>query len=207
MRADSNLRLQFLANHYKPGNDTEDPIRVFQIQSTGDTLYFKNNRLRGSVGSSDYEFVGNHVAASKAGSPFVTDFTSLGNANTARDRVVTHGGASRSRDAADLAYVVEVATGAQTPKYSVTGTIPAALQPAYASSGTAAGYTDSDSDGMDDSWEAAHAGAGGAAAFLPWQDADGDGWTNLEEYLNKTDPKAATDPMAAGESNVDGNLF
>ena len=28
--------------------------------------------------------------------------------------------------------------------------------------------------------------------FLPWQDADGDGWTNLEEYLKKTDRTSAT---------------
>gem|GEM_PF-1396417 len=203
----SNLRLQFLANHYKPGNDTADPITVFQIQSTGDKLYFKNNRLRGSAWASDYEYVGNHGAAAKTASPFVTDFTSLGNANTARDKIVTHGGSSRSRDAADLAYVVEIAAGAQTPKYSVTGTIPTALQPAYLSSGTVAGYTDSDSDGMDDGWESAHAGTGGATVFLPWQDADGDGWTNLEEYLNKTNPNAANDPMAALESNIDGNLF
>ena len=35
----------------------------------------------------------------------------------------------------------------------------------------------------------------------------GDGWTNLEEYINKADSKTATDPMAAQESNVDGNLF
>lgn len=201
------LRLQFLANHYKPGNDTSDPITVFEIKSTGDTIYFKNNRLRGSSWASDYEFVGNSAASSKAGVPFLTDFTSIGNANTARNRVLAHGGSSRFRDAADLAYVVEVAPGTQTPKYSVTGTIPAALQPAYPSSGPVAGYTDSDSDGMDDGWESANAGTGGAGTFLPWQDADGDGWTNLEEYLNKTNPNTATDPMSAPQSNVDGNLF
>lgn len=43
--------------------------------------------------------------------------------------------------------------------------------------------------------------------FLPWQDADGDGSTNLEEYLNKTDPNIGNDPMSEVDSNVDGELY
>jgi hypothetical protein len=206
-KASSGLRLQFLANYYKPGNDTDDPVTAFQIQSTGDTLYFANNRMRGSAWSSAYEFVGNHGAAAKAGSPFMTNFTSTGNALTARDRVRAHGGCSRSRDTADLAYVNEIPPGTESPKYRVTGTVPATLISSYPSSGTLPGYADSDTDGMADAWESQYAIGGGIAKFLPWQDDDGDGWTNLEEYLNKTNPKVGDDPMKSIQSNIDGPLF
>ena len=50
---------------------------------------------------------------------------------------------------------------------------------------------DKDRDGMADEWEAAH----GLSATDPGDhrnDADDDGYTNLEEYLNGTDPNAAT---------------
>lgn len=40
-------------------------------------------------------------------------------------------------------------------------------------------YTDADADGMDDAWEASRGMTSGSA------DADGDGYTNLEEFLNE----------------------
>ena len=110
-------------------------------------------------------------------------------------------------DAADLAYVNEVPPGTGNPKYAVTGSIPPALISSYPYSGTPAGYSDSDNDGMADSWESGHPGSGGINKFLPWKDDDGDGWTNLEEYINKTNPKVGDDPMKTTESNVDGPLF
>ncbi len=201
------LHLQFLANYYKPGNDTDDPVIAFQIQSTGDTLYFENNRMRGSVWPNAYEFVGNHGAANKASSQFITHFTSTGNALTARDKVRIHGGCSRGRDLADTAYVNEVPPGTENPKYAVTDTIPSALISAYALSGASSGYVDGDNDGMADSWESGYAGSDGVCKFLPWKDDDGDGWTNLEEYINKTNPMVGDDSMKAVESNVDGPLF
>lgn len=43
-------------------------------------------------------------------------------------------------------------------------------------------YPDVDADGMDDRWEASN-GANPRSAD-PWGDADGDGWANLEEFLD-----------------------
>jgi hypothetical protein len=48
---------------------------------------------------------------------------------------------------------------------------------------------DSDSDGMPDAWEKAH-GLSFADPSDNNKDADGDGYTNVEEYLNGTDPRA-----------------
>jgi hypothetical protein len=46
-------------------------------------------------------------------------------------------------------------------------------------------YPDANHNGMSDQWEARHRVSGHAA------DADGDGYTNLEEFLNGTDPNRA----------------
>lgn len=51
-------------------------------------------------------------------------------------------------------------------------------------------YIDADADGMDDGWEAARGIASGTA------DADGDGYTNLEEFLNEL----------AGDQDASGSL-
>jgi len=42
---------------------------------------------------------------------------------------------------------------------------------------------DSDGDGMPDAWESAH--GSDPSAFDAWQDTDGNGWADLEDYLNE----------------------
>ena len=56
-------------------------------------------------------------------------------------------------------------------------------------SGTA--YVDADGDGMDDSWESTRKWTD------PNADGDGDGYTNLEEFLNQL----------AGDQDASGNLI
>jgi len=55
-------------------------------------------------------------------------------------------------------------------------------------------YTDNDSDGMSDVWETAN-GLNTSDATDRNGDCDGDSYTNLEEYLNQTDPGCATPPV------------
>jgi hypothetical protein len=49
---------------------------------------------------------------------------------------------------------------------------------------------DGDNDGMPDAWELAYDLAVDEAGNA-WADPDGDGYGNLEEYLNGTNPVAA----------------
>jgi len=60
--------------------------------------------------------------------------------------------------------------------------------------------TDADADGLPDDWEewvldlaGRDSSSAARAAFKPGDDADGDGMTNLQEYLAGTDPFLATD--------------
>jgi hypothetical protein len=205
----SNLRLQFLSNYYKPGDDKEDPVVAFKLQSSGDTIHFKHNRVRGDLWASDWSYVVPGAGGSPTlhSWPFLTHFQSSGDALVARDQIRASGGCSRERDVADLAYINEIPPGTQDPKFRVTDEIPAALISSYPPATMPSGYADTDSDGMADVWEHPFAGQQGIAAFLPWKDADGDGWTNLEEYLNKTNPVVGDDPMAEIDSTIDGPLF
>ncbi|MDP0500845.1 MAG: hypothetical protein Q7P63_12180 [Verrucomicrobiota bacterium JB022] len=56
----------------------------------------------------------------------------------------------------------------------------------------ATGLADSDGDGMPDEWETAHGLNPKSGRDGAW-DADNDGYTNLEEYLYRTDPMAYVD--------------
>lgn len=59
---------------------------------------------------------------------------------------------------------------------------------------TATFATDSDDDGLADDWEDSY-----LTDFDPALDDDGDGFTNLEEYLRGTDPTQSEDLLAAGD--------
>jgi CotH kinase protein/Lamin Tail Domain/Chitobiase/beta-hexosaminidase C-terminal domain/Fn3 associated/Bacterial TSP3 repeat len=62
---------------------------------------------------------------------------------------------------------------------------------------------DNDNDGMPNSWETAHGLSNGSAADAA-QDSDGDGFTNLEEYLSGTDPRDNQSYLAV-DSNTAAN--
>lgn len=67
-------------------------------------------------------------------------------------------------------------------------------------------FTDLDRDGMADDWEMAYLlnprDPGDADL-----DLDGDGWTNRQEYLNRTDPRAAGAVIAILSARLVGDLF
>ncbi len=67
--------------------------------------------------------------------------------------------------------------------------------------GGAAPVTDADLDGMPDAWETAHGFNPGDASDGP-ADSDKDGYTNVEEFLYRTDPNVFVD-YTKPENNID----
>ena len=121
-------------------------------------------------------------------------------ASAAYASVVAQAGASLCRDAVDqrlLGYVTSLGTkGAIVADENVVGG-----QPSMPMVSRPAGF-DSDGDGMPDSWEAAH-GLNVGDASDGAADADGDGYTNVEDYLNAL-ASAAPDSCGAGGGRQDG---
>jgi hypothetical protein len=53
------------------------------------------------------------------------------------------------------------------------------------------GIVDADGDGMDDGWETTYLGGTNASSGAAMEDRDGDGFSNLHEYIAGTDPTNA----------------
>ncbi len=117
--------------------------------------------------------------------PFRVPMVTTEHALEARDRVIAHAGATLpKRDSADGRLMEEIRTG--------TGRIIDSQEdvggwPTLESSPV---ELDSDADGMPDAWEQAH----GLDAESPddyLDDPDSDGYPNIEEFLNQTNPHEA----------------
>jgi pectate lyase len=123
-------------------------------------------------------------------------------AQEAYESVLAKAGATLpKRDAVDARVTDSVRTGKTTTSDGVVGD-PAQVggYPKYGFD-PAAVPADGDHDGMPDAWEQTHKLNGADAADGP-QDADGDGYTNVEECLNGTDPREKIDYRNLG-NNVD----
>jgi pectate lyase len=99
-------------------------------------------------------------------------------ATAARDVVLANAGATRpARDGLDQRAIDDVInrTGRVVNEPEEAGGWP--------SLGSGPVPTDADDDGMPDAWEAVH--GTDPQAFDAWGDADGNGWANLEDYLNQ----------------------
>ncbi|WP_299113630.1 Ig-like domain-containing protein [uncultured Winogradskyella sp.] len=107
--------------------------------------------------------------------PIMTDNVPLWDATDIWDNLRTHVGASLpERDAEDTRAVNDVDTGDSTED-KVNNVFP------IISGGTP--YTDTDIDGMPDFWETSEFGDLSSDGVV---DTDGDGYTDLEEYLNQS---------------------
>lgn len=166
----------FAGNAYKRGPDSTGAL-IFEEESTAAHAWFDANSIGGVVPADPWEPVtgddtpGYRLTALPDWAMGATE-----TADQAYASVLAKAGASRTRDAADtriLAGVVD-GTGRIINSQTDVGGWPD-LAP-----GTP--WTDTDADGMPDAWETAHglnpATPDGSA------DHDGDGYTNLEDWLN-----------------------
>ena len=166
----------FVANAYKPGPDSTGAV-IFEEESSAAHAWFDGNSIAGVVPADPWAPVtgddapGYRLTALPAWAMGATE-----TAAEAWTSVLAKSGASRVRDTVDLRILAGVAdgTGRIINSQTEVGGWPE-LAP-----GTP--WTDTDGDGMPDDWETAHgldpAAADGAA------DSNGDGFTNLEDWLN-----------------------
>ncbi|MGH3383965.1 MAG: pectate lyase family protein [Nocardioidaceae bacterium] len=170
-----------VGNYYRPGPDSSDdayPLAKYDGSGDGHGYYVAAN-----VGSHDgdevrssREFVAPDSRDAMVRSAFDAPAVTTTTAEEAYDAVLAGAGASRDRDAVDNRVVRDVRDGGGQiiDHESEVGGWP------HLRSGTPP--ADGDHDGMPDAWEAARGLDPGVDDSA--KDRDGDGYTNVEEYLN-----------------------
>lgn len=168
----------FIDNAYVRGPDSDDRL-AFEEGNPAARAWFSGNTMDGAEPTDPWSLVegaegeGYRLAAA----PEFTPAVAVDPAPSAYVRVLDSAGASRARDTVDDRIVASVLdrSGRIIDTQSEVGGWPDLAQ--------GEPWTDSDGDGMPDDWEETHGldaqdAADGAA------DPDGDGYTNVEDWLN-----------------------
>ena len=186
-------RINYVGNYFKPGPSTSRAVRefAFSAKTFRTKLFFADNFFYGQpqktaknwlmirkAGDWDGELKDTNIAPE----PFPAPPVATDTAEKAFEKVLTSAGAiAPKRDAVDTRLVDEIrhGTGRIIDSQRDVGGWPE-LKPLPAP-------TDSDEDGMPDDWEKRF-GLNSSKAADGSRDSDGDGYTNVEEFLNDTDP-------------------
>jgi hypothetical protein len=181
-------RLNYIANYLKAGPSTQSGAAIaFHTGKEKTFIHFDGNVLEGVVapGEDDAKIIkvrnGGNIARQPHDVPPVKTETAI----EAREHVFKEAGAILpKRDAVDTRVVDQVrqGTGHQINTANDVGGWPE-LKPTPSP-------VDADQDGMPDAWETT-AKLNAADPADRNADADGDGYTNLEEFLNATDAHKA----------------
>ncbi|HET7537837.1 MAG TPA: hypothetical protein VFJ90_15365 [Candidatus Didemnitutus sp.] len=188
-----NLKVNYVANYVRPGPSSKarTPIHIGNKPVDSEITFF----LEGNIfeGHDDFtadnsKFVDDYVIDGKKQAqttpqPFAVAPVKTYPADQALELVLTGVGATLpKRDAVDTRLIADARnhTGKLINSQKDVGGWPELK--------TAAALADSDNDGMPDVWEKEHHLNPNDPADAAL-DSDHDGYTNLEEYLNGTDPK------------------
>lgn len=174
---DSLAGYDFIANWYEAGSDSEGAL-AFCEENPLARAFFADNAMNGAVPADPWSLVGCTPGAGyRSPAPLADSGIATDTAARAYERVLVGAGASKVRDAVDLRIVAGVRdrTGRLINSQADVGGWP------ELKNGPA--WIDGDADGMPDDWERARGfdprdGSDGA------RDRDGNGWTNLEDWLN-----------------------
>ena len=180
-------KMNFAGNYYKVGVNSSGSL-AFSESTRSARAWFSGNCMNGSYPGDPWslvsfsEFSEEDIKAYKQSNPIPAPVVKTDDAITAYKRVLAEAGAVLpKRDAVDIRIVNEVKNG--------TGKIINDEQQVggWPELKSTAPPKDSDKDGMPDDWEKQHGldpnnPADGNA------DNDADGYTNLEEHLNRTKP-------------------
>jgi pectate lyase len=168
--------VNWIGNYYKPG-PASDPARAEFATYNGNTgathEWYGAGNLRWTP-TGDQAARVEPAAVGQRSTPFDVPQVTTTSAAQAYTDVLADAGASLVRDAVDERIVTEVRNGAGSIKNSAAGLYPT-LAP-----GTPP--VDSDGDAVPDAFEVAH-GSNPASPDAA-EDADGDGYTNVEDWFN-----------------------
>lgn len=191
--ANGPMRYNILGNAYKAGPSTpyETRARGFRFDSVESRIHGLENDLEGSGMVSGNNFflwempkeyiLRVHIEVFVPNDPFPAAPIGQTSAAVALKRVMAEAGATRpTRDAVDVRVASQYRLSAGG---LVSDPVTAGGWPAYE---MAPPPEDADADGMPDAWEREH-GLSPQDAADHAGDADGDGYTNIEEYLNTAD--------------------
>lgn len=224
---DASSWLNVVANYYQPGPATPEGevryrvckpqhLEMFSEAPTPGKWYVAENVVAGNEKVSADNWAGgvqfDEPDLKRAGSatallekvrgkaPFAAVPMRQQPAKQAYELVLERVGATRpARDAVDERIIASVRSG--KPKFGngiITSPADVGGWPEYHS---AAPPADTDHDGMPDAWERQH-GLNPLDAADAHQDPDADGYLNVEEFLNGTDPRQFVD-YRKPENNVD----
>ena len=184
------IHINYIGNYLKPGPSTPTAYSRTAFLSGGRTtsIYSRGNHLHRQTDISDHELIdvqlhGGHLVAR----PFPVARVETDTAQEAYRRILVSAGAMLPRrDAVDQRIANQVAKG--TGKIIQTQTEVGGW-PRYQTATSERGI-DTDRDGMPQVWERTH-GLNPERADAN-EDPDGDGYTNIEEFLNQTNPQTTT---------------
>jgi hypothetical protein len=227
---DGSSRINIVANYFKPGPATtsqELRCRICRVQArqehddhpgfgkwyVAENVVAENPKVTADNWDGGVQYAPERLARGKvvpkgtmtdvrALKPFPATAIAQHTAAEAYELVLAHAGASRPRrDAVDLRIIESVRSGQTVFKNGIIDA-PADVGgwPAYRA---AEADLDSDGDGMPDWWEKKY-GLDPRDPSDAAKDLDKDGYTNLEEYLNGTDPTQYLDYTRAGNNR---NVF
>lgn len=178
--SDDPARINYVNNYLRPGPSTREKVYMFNVGGPATTMYAAGNLLDYSktVGAEDWKLIEHATPENKLSEPLPTAAVTTDPAETAMERVLAEAGATLPRrDAVDARVVDEVRLekGRVINSQDEVGG-----WPTYSTSEAPA---DTDGDGMPDEWERDH-GLDPNDATDGSADRDGDGYTNVEEFLN-----------------------
>ncbi|MDP2259641.1 MAG: pectate lyase [Caulobacter sp.] len=177
--ADTNalIAYDFVGNWYQAGPDSEGSI-AFCEENAGSRAFFSDNAINGVFPADPWSLVGcTPPPGYRASAPLADSGARTVSPALAYARVLAGAGASKVRDAVDERVVAGVRsrTGWLINSQRDVGDWP------VLKGGPA--WVDTDGDGMPDDWECSRGFDPGDASDGA-KDRDGDGFTNLEDWLN-----------------------
>jgi len=176
------VRMNYVGNYLKPGPSTRDKTHAFQVGGRATTLYVEGNTVEGVKTDSQWGLISGNKEGAQEETPFDTAPVDTHTAAEAFEAVLADAGATLpKRDAVDARVVQAVREG--TGKI-INSQANVGGWPEYA---PAPPPQDTDEDGMPDAWEEQH-GLKPQDSADNTADPDGDGYTNIEEFLNGTEP-------------------